>query len=99
MEPIIHLRPEALEASLKKVVEFGGTARAERAGESRIKKHEKRAALVDAIGSVQMIALIMQALGGGETPVEPGGMKWLGKRLEEAYEAAASALADRAAEV
>ncbi len=40
-----------------------------------------------AVFAVQAIALILRALGDGETPVDPGAIDWLGQRLEEAHEA------------
>ena len=39
-----------------------------------------------AVWSVQAIALILRAIGDGETPVDPGAVEWLGERLTEAHE-------------
>jgi hypothetical protein len=44
-------------------------------------------AVSQALFSVQIIALILQGLGDGETSVDPGVVDWLGNRLDEQREA------------
>ena len=47
---------------------------------------------IQALFSIQIIAIILKRLGEGETPVDPAAVKWLGDRLEESYETAEHAL-------
>ena len=39
-----------------------------------------------ALFSVQIVSIILKALGDGETAVDPAAIEWLGERLGEAYE-------------